>query len=271
MKRLGYLLGLVACLAGFARQSTSIGTPLEWRSSCPSLEIGAVAPDGPSIEELGADVQEAIATWEGAGCKQLPFDLRDVASRVSTAEYDAHNIVVTRPADYCLDPANRELAFCLNPSVLATTTLYWIDRPGDPRDGEILEIDLEINLRHPFAGAGAYDLQSIITHELGHMIGLEHSCTDVVDERNFDPAGHALPLCSAQAAAGDLPVMFPIVKPAEQRRDLAADELNAICAIYNTRPIQCDDSLHAGCDAGGDASLALVPILLLLLSTRRKP
>jgi len=267
MFRAACLLGIALCAAGFARQATESGTPLEWRNTCPQLEIGALAPEGPSAEELAAHLQDSIAAWQDAGCEQLPFGVRERITDTNVAEYDGQNVVITRSKEYCSDPANADAPVCLTGGVLATTTLYWIDRPGDPRDGEVLEVDLEINLAYALtdeASATTYDLPTVITHELGHMIGLSHSCTSVVDERAFDPAGHVLPSCIQQVGSA-APVMFPKVKKGELRRTLATDELNAICAIYNSRQVRCDQGYHAGCNTTRDAAVFVVPIILLVL------
>jgi len=46
---------------------------------------------------------------------------------------------------------------------------------------ELYEVDIDINLSHPFSNSGAsdaIDVQSCMTHELGHLIGLDDVTND---------------------------------------------------------------------------------------------
>src|SRR5206468_2557086 len=87
----------------------------------------------------------------------------------------------------------------------ATTKVHF-----DP-SGQILDADIAINSgRHDVsvasAGNGA-DLVSILTHEVGHFLGLDHS---------------------ADANA----VMFFSLGPNERKRELQRDDIDAICTLY---------------------------------------
>jgi hypothetical protein len=60
--------------------------------------------------------------------------------------------------------------------VMALTSLCPISRPG-AQFREFTNAVMEVNYQHYFvAGKPLPDLQSIILHELGHILGLDHSC-----------------------------------------------------------------------------------------------
>lgn len=260
---------------GFVQQTTQDHTPIAWGDECPILEIGALSPDGPGAGPLHDVLERAIAAWRADGCDELPLAIaREPSSSLIRTELDGHNVVVTRGRDYCGDPANADEELCLSPQALALTTTYSVDSPGDPRDGELLEIDLEINLVHPFAddgSAGFYDLSSTVTHELGHVIGLDHSCSTELGARIFDPAGHEVPACDTVPHGG--PAMYPFANTGELRRELSGDERQAICLIYREHAGTCSrPTYRAGMQCASSApptSLGLLLVAFALLRRRR--
>ncbi|HSO38469.1 MAG TPA: matrixin family metalloprotease [Labilithrix sp.] len=82
--------------------------------------------------------------------------------------------------------------------------------------GQIYDADLEIREDLPWSGAGtpgpdAYDLQAVLTHEVGHVLGLAHA-------QHKDA------------------VMAPSYSPGStSQRALSTDDAQGICAIYPDR------------------------------------
>lgn len=274
------LIVLALLQLGFVRQSTSDGAPLEWRNRCPLLEIGTLDPRGPSAEELLAVVARSIDAWRADGCDELPIGISDSGGRSAETAFDGQNLLVTRGEDYCDDGLHDDTEICLSPSALAITTLYFVDRPGDPRHGEIIEADMEINLAHPFAdgtGPAAFDLTSVMTHEIGHVLGLAHSCITEPGARVLDPAGHEVPACGfGEVDELSEATMYPWASTGEvKRRTPEADERRAICLLYRSHPATCEGSeLVAGytCSTGsGGGPISLVVLgLVVAVSGRRR-
>jgi hypothetical protein len=95
---------------------------------------------------------------------------------------------------------------------LTTTTFY-------TGTGEIFDGDMEINNNFNWKAGGegnqatAYDLESVVTHEAGHFLGLAHS-------------------------PGSTAVMFASFAPGEVRSNLNAADLDDVCGVYpGTAPV----------------------------------
>lgn len=133
------------------------------------------------------------------------------------------------------------------------------------RDGEILEADIEVNaVDHcwaifpdgPFPQCSSYifDLQSVLTHETGHFIGLGHNCWVVPGDFHIDDQGRPTPSCAASVVDGhgeplSEATMYPYTNPGDVRpRSLAADEKRAACEMYPLWAAPADDwAGGAGC------------------------
>jgi hypothetical protein len=62
--------------------------------------------------------------------------------------------------------------------------------------------------------SGAFDVQTVLLHELGHSLGLDHSSVDVL--------------------AGAPPVMYGVINSTSQKRSLYGDDKQGISAAYDT-------------------------------------
>ena len=99
----------------------------------------------------------------------------------------------------------------------------------DDLTGELLESDIFVNSSFDWsvaaAGeAGRFDLQSIATHELGHLLGFGHSA---LGETEIRPTGGRRVLAKAA-------IMFPVAFPAGNIDDRTpkADDLAGLADVY---------------------------------------
>jgi hypothetical protein len=112
------------------------------------------------------------------------------------------------------------------PTVLGATTFDL-----DMVTGAIRESDIFLNTIFPWSVAASgeanrYDVQSVMTHEIGHLLGLGHSALGETEPR---PGG-------GRTVLGKRAVMFPIAYPRAniEDRTLEADDLAGITDVYGT-------------------------------------
>lgn len=244
---------------------SSAGVPLHWGTR--EIEYAFNGRGFPGLEQTAVKnaVAAAFATWAEVPCAGHPLGFRFFPLSMSTdltvgpgpQEPNLNVISLLTPAEW-----QRE---GFGPSEFARTKLWF-----DDKTGEIVGADLAFNPsvmplsvcpESTSCGAETIDLQNVVTHELGHFLGLAHS-EDV----------SATMWCAAQR--GD-----------HEKRTLADDDKAGLCAIYKNGAAFLDtmvSSTTAAPSAAGDADGCTVqsspagsaPWLLVLLilgaCTRKK-
>jgi MYXO-CTERM domain-containing protein len=156
-----------SCLVG--------GRPLFWRSRCLSFAVDEQGSAQQGIDAATARslIAGAFEKWTSVDCGgQHPslsmLDLGNVSCNATGYDSEGGNINLWTFRDGAW-PHGR------NSSMLALTTVTF-----DADTGEILDADVEINSSEPALTVGdsevAADLDSVVTHESGHFLGLSHSC-----------------------------------------------------------------------------------------------
>lgn len=173
MRRLSVPIGVViAALAGvgsafgFVGQRTGVHE-LRWASDLIRFTIHEVGE--PTIGD-GSDslaVRLAFRAWETADSRLRFLEDTDPAQRARRdwRSDDVHLVV--------WDETNESGLFGNASGLVAVTPIDF-----NPHTGEILDADVLLNGQRPFAtnlSSGAFDVQSIVTHEVGHFLGLDHS------------------------------------------------------------------------------------------------
>jgi hypothetical protein len=189
------------------------GLPLWWRNECVGYSLQKAASKQIGLKEANTMFAEAFAKWTEATCptsvggsSRPSIDVRDNGPvTCSTVEYDKEpngrnqHVIVFRDDKWPHADTDKTLA-------LTTVTF-------NPETGELYDADMEVNtttqmtLRDPVPGDG-YDFASVITHEVGHFLGLAHSG-------------------ESQAT------MFATYTPGSTRmRNLTEDDVAGICTVY---------------------------------------
>lgn len=198
------------------------GIPLAWPTRCIGFSLQRNAlPGRISLDQATNIAHLAFAAWQDTKCPgteehpSLRFaDLGPVAC--DRHEYNQNqgnaNIIMFRTGSWPYAHSGNTLAL--------TTVTYNVDT------GEIYDADIEVNGTMPISVGSPvqYDLQSILTHEVGHFLGLAHS--NQPDATMYD---------KYQAGSTEL-------------RTLKADDIEGICKIYppNRQTPACDPTPRHG-------------------------
>jgi len=221
----------VGCERDATTGCTIEGDPIAWPSACISFSMGLNASTQVDLETARAMMREAFATWEAAKCDA---EGRGPSIHISEAFGDA----VCEHAEYNPTQSNANLILFRDDSwpysgagkTLATTSVSFYGETA-----QIYDADLEVNATKPLLVdtsfqkgfiPGSHDLLSILTHEAGHFLGIDHSRVD-----------------------GS--IMQISLSPGEVRRTLGEDDISAICAIYppdDTSRV-CDQAPRGGFSA----------------------
>ncbi|HEU4728736.1 MAG TPA: hypothetical protein VFT22_12620 [Kofleriaceae bacterium] len=238
---------------GYVRSGpTHAGHSLYWESGCVFVTIddagtAAIAGDGEF-----AVIDAAIATWNTGTVSPTCSYLRVMSDGRKPVEVgnDHVNVIKFRDTVWGRPAAGNDPPRMYSPGAAGITALVFVDNPASARDGAIVDADVEINgVDFAISVAGQTtstqacksELANTLTHELGHLHGLEHPCLATGDPPRVDDMGNDVPACSTVELDPTLPsnraildaTMYNFEDCGETKKEtLSPDDLRAICEIY---------------------------------------
>lgn len=184
------------------------GAPLHWVSACVTFDVhvGGSEKRGLDAEVVENVVERAFEPWLAADCGNGHPSIKvgtfgPVTCDESRFNENGRNANIVMFRDEAWPYPDGADAY-------GTTMVRY-----DPRTGELRDADVELNSADFDIGVdrdGAVDLQSILTHEIGHFLGLGHpgpAHPDATMSAGWDGRGTSL-------------------------RTLTDDDMNGICELY---------------------------------------
>lgn len=274
--------------AAYVRSTTPQGcTPVYWAQSCLYIQPDADGVSDLPMSEIERIVQESITSWQtridAGSFIKLSFVSAKGPREVS--QTDGLQVIKFRRTTWCRpakDAADKPT--CYDPAAAAVTTVTFVNKPMDKtQDGRVIDADIELNAVNnrfydadqatPSAdGRSLNDLWNTLTHEIGHLMGLEHTCRrgtgDSIASCTVDDKGNPVMMCSTveQGRLKDPALqtiydgtMYPTATQSEiKKRIPKADDL---AAIINTYPQSKDPGICRVPEAANVGGCAAAPPL----------
>jgi hypothetical protein len=195
----------------------TLGEPLFWPDACVTYAVQRLGSPlrGVTGYELDQAMRAAFSAWLGAECPQTGTPSIGVISlggascdqvefnppQLGRAGAPNANIVMFRDDGWPY-PDER--------FVIARTSITF-----DPNTGAIFDADIEINsFDNEFSTTDtdvAMDLQAVLTHEVGHFLGLDHSTfANATMQANYDLSNLGARTLSSDDVAGICSVYAPL-------------------------------------------------------------
>lgn len=259
---------------------TARGNALYWESGC--VYVGIAGDGTAAVNDEDQAIIRSMTEWNDRteSCSFQTLMWQD--NLTAEVGIDRVNVIRFRDNVWC----HSGTVDCYSPSAAGLTTLSFIDDADSARDGAIIDADIEFNgvqfapsingmsSADPMCQA---DIENTMTHELGHLLGFEHTCVVATDPPRVDDQGNDVPRCSANnpAAIRDA-TMYAYQDCGEtSKQSLSADDVAAMCSTYpkSDNPGTCatPDDLGGCCQSGAPPSVGgLMLAALAWLGLRRR-
>jgi len=272
-------------------RTRSDGTQLPQFWNRTQITINALVGDpGPLLTptQAGSAVRAAADAWNRSVdgnnnlCAGFQISVVQAPSSAFEVANDDIHVLQFRTDSWSRNTTDEDLVQAYDRSALAITSIF-----SRPATGQIVGTDVEINAVHykwsdlvanpEHASQGAHDLQNTVTHEFGHVLGLDHTCGGSTSEAPpLDHRGNPVQSCASASAEAREATMFASVMGGDtERRTLAPDDMLGMCEIYPLG-FDPDPSLNeggpegelvlGGCQAAGPSKPPISSAFLVALA-----
>ena len=189
--------------ASYTLQRAASGDVVHWEESCFYYSLHKDGAPGLDFQAVREAIRASFDQWEDVPCSYFLIEQTKPATCGKIGFYQNkgnNNLVVWRTSDWHVDEFHV-------PNAMALTTLSY-----DDNTGQVLDADLEFNAEEFAFGLNGEldkaDIMNTATHEIGHMLGLDHTDVEAAT-------------MNLSALPGDI-----------DKRTLEQDDIDGLCALY---------------------------------------
>jgi len=210
-----------------------------WRSPELTLWVDTShLPPGVSAEQFMATARQSAAAWSApaVGCTAVRLRVQQSTTSLTGGTRDGRNSIVFQTQRWCRGGSDRS-GNCYDARATSYTTAHFGTAGPNEREVPIEEADIELNavgFEWDNGRTRSADLRWVLTHELGHVLGFEHTCTARRSLRALhDEADQPVPACTRSLLSA---IMAPAPDPSALARSRAGalddDAVSGVCGVY---------------------------------------
>ena len=247
------------------------GVPLFWNNLCVGYSVQKDASTQISLADATSAVSRAFGSWESVEC---PAHISIKATNLGPVECHEVRYNSSGPNQNVIMFDDTSWPHSDSSNTLALTTVTF-----NSATGEIYDADIEINTFQQHLSTGdisksGYDFDSIITHEVGHFLGLAHSPdTTATMFAHYTPGTISMRTLAPDDIAGICNVYPPAGTGSATSSTLVAPTCDPMPRHGFSSECAGSNSTRSGCALGPSRSgvSGLVAVLLgLCLGTLRR-